>query len=189
LFNCPQHEAYEGLSIQQIADNVQQPPFDVVLDLLADGQDQFHQISWIGKNFSTSDTRTLLGEAYAGVISDAMTHGRTGALKNLKWSPSTWGWAVGFLAEYGQDNLLGLTEAIRRLTQLPADRLGLSDRGSIRVGSSADLVAFDPKSLSDNSSLHRPVAAPSGIAHVWVNGVCAVRGGCLTGMRGGRVLT
>ena len=66
---------------------------------------------------------------------------------------------------------LTLPEAIRKMTSLPAQRLGWKDRGTIRVGAYADLVLFNPDTVIDRSTYTNPTALPSGIEKVFVNGV------------------
>ena len=65
---------------------------------------------------------------------------------------------------------LTLPEAIRKMTALPAARLGVKDRGLLRAGMKADLVLFDPATVIDHSTFEQPRALATGIAKVWVNG-------------------
>ncbi|ROO86927.1 N-acyl-D-amino-acid deacylase [Actinocorallia herbida] len=82
----------------------------------------------------------------------------------------------------------GLPDAIRKMTSLPADRLGLTDRGRLTEGRAADLVVFDPATVTDNATYAAPLAYASGIDHVLVNGRPALLDGTPTGLRPGRVL-
>ena len=84
---------------------------------------------------------------------------------------------------------LTLEEAIRKMTSLPASRLGLKDRGTIAVGRVADLVLFDPATVIDNATFLEPFKLSSGIDKVWVSGTLAWQDGKPTGARPGRVLT
>jgi N-acyl-D-amino-acid deacylase len=83
---------------------------------------------------------------------------------------------------------LTLEEAIRKMTSLPASRLGLKDRGTIAAGQVADLVLFDPLTVIDNATFTEPFRPSSGIERVWVSGEL-VWDGKPTGARPGRVLT
>jgi N-acyl-D-aspartate/D-glutamate deacylase len=67
--------------------------------------------------------------------------------------------------------LFSLEDAIRRLTSHPAQRFGLVDRGVLREGAFADLVAFDPLTVADRATYQSPYEPPAGITHVLVNGV------------------
>jgi N-acyl-D-amino-acid deacylase len=83
---------------------------------------------------------------------------------------------------------LTLPEAIRKMTSLPAQRLGWKDRGAIREGAFADLVLFDPETVIDRSTFLKPFELPAGIEKVFVNGELAWDAGKPTGARPGRVL-
>ena len=84
---------------------------------------------------------------------------------------------------------LTLPEAIRKMTSLPAQRLGLHDRGTLREGTFADLVLFDPQTVIDRSTFAKPQELPVGIQAVFVNGEQVWSDGRPTGSRPGRVLT
>jgi N-acyl-D-amino-acid deacylase len=83
---------------------------------------------------------------------------------------------------------LTLPEAIRKMTSLPAQRLGWKDRGVIREGAFADLVLFDPDTVIDRSTYANPLALPTGIEKVFVNSVLVWDSGKATGARPGLVL-
>ena len=85
--------------------------------------------------------------------------------------------------------LLPLTTAIHKMTQMPAVRLGLTDRGVLKVGNVADVVVFDAATVKDMSTFAAPHQYPLGIETVLVNGTVAVSGGKATGVRAGRVVT
>jgi N-acyl-D-aspartate/D-glutamate deacylase len=74
------------------------------------------------------------------------------------------------------------------MTGLPARRLGLRDRGVIRVGARADLVVFDPKRVADEATYEEPHRYPTAIDHVIVNGRFVIKDGQHTGSLPGRVL-
>jgi dihydroorotase/N-acyl-D-amino-acid deacylase len=84
--------------------------------------------------------------------------------------------------------LLGFEEALHKMTALPARRLGLSDRGSLREGMKADLVVLDPVRVRDTATLDDPKRYPEGIPIVIVNGEVVFENGAMTAARPGRVL-
>jgi dihydroorotase/N-acyl-D-amino-acid deacylase len=103
--------------------------------------------------------------------------------------PRWYGTFPRVLALYVRERgVLSLEEAIRKMTSLPADRLGMHDRGRIREQAFADLVVFDPATVADRSTFEDPHQYPEGIAWVIVNGVIAVEDGRYLDLRPGRVL-
>ena len=88
-----------------------------------------------------------------------------------------------------EQNWLTLPEAIRKMTSLPAARLGLKDRGLIRAGMKADLVLFDAASILDRSTFEEPQLRARGIHTVFVNGLPVWAGDRPSGNLSGRVLT
>ena len=82
-----------------------------------------------------------------------------------------------------------LPEAIRKMTSLPAKRLGWKDRGTLKVGNFADLVLFNPDTVIDRSTFEKPFELPVGIEKVFVNGQLTWDSGKSTGAKSGAVLT
>src|SRR5205823_3294487 len=103
--------------------------------------------------------------------------------------PRAYGNFARLLGKYVRDEkLLPLEEAIRKLTSLPATNLGLDRRGSLRDGSFADVVVFDPKTIADKATYDKPHQYAVGVRHVFVNGVAVIRDGEHTGATPGRAL-
>jgi N-acyl-D-amino-acid deacylase len=76
------------------------------------------------------------------------------------------------LAKYARDeNVLTLETAVRKMTSQPARKLGLKGRGSLAKGNAADIVIFDPGSVTDNAPFDHPMRFPDGIPYVLVNGI------------------
>ncbi len=103
--------------------------------------------------------------------------------------PRWYGTFPRVLGEYVRERgVLTLPEAIRKMTSFPADRLGLTDRGRIVEGAHADLVVFDPATVTDRATFVEPHQYPEGILWVVVNGVVTVEDGVFVDARAGRVL-
>jgi dihydroorotase/N-acyl-D-amino-acid deacylase len=84
--------------------------------------------------------------------------------------------------------VLGLEEAVHKMSGMPAHRMGLTARGEVREGWFADLVVFDPATVKDMATFENPHQYPVGIPWVLVNGKVAVDDGVFTDVRSGRVL-
>ena len=104
--------------------------------------------------------------------------------------PRLWGTFPRVLGRYCREqNLFSLGEAVRKMTSLPAQRFGLTDRGWVREGYAADLVLFDPATVRDVATFDDPVRSSLGIEAVWVNGILSYREQTATGQRAGRFLS
>jgi dihydroorotase/N-acyl-D-amino-acid deacylase len=103
--------------------------------------------------------------------------------------PRSYGTFARVLAVYVREKkLLTLEEAIRKMSSLPAARLGLGDRGLLRPGMKADLVVLDPVTVRDRATFEKPHQYAEGVSLVVVNGVVVLDGERMTGARPGRVL-
>ncbi len=153
-------------------------PYDAVLDLLLEEGDGLHQMLWTSHSFSQDDIVLCLRQPECAVISDTLALAPEGPLADQIGSLSGYGWAARFLATYVRElGVLTLPDAIRRLTALPADRLGLTDRGRLRPGLWADITVFDPDAVVSRCSVAAPRRYAAGIAHVLVNGRTVLRDG------------
>ena len=103
--------------------------------------------------------------------------------------PRNYGAFARVLGRYARDGgILSLEEAIRKMTSLPAARLGLDDRGLLRPGAAADLVVFDPDAITDPATFADPHQYATGVRHVFVAGEPVLLDGEVTGARPGRAL-
>lgn len=103
--------------------------------------------------------------------------------------PRAYGTFPRVLGHYVREvGLLTLEEGVHKMTGMPAARLGLTGRGVLAEGASADLVVFDAKTIVDRATFAEPHQYPAGIGDVLVNGVSVVSGGTMTTARPGQVL-
>jgi N-acyl-D-aspartate/D-glutamate deacylase len=104
-------------------------------------------------------------------------------------SPTAYGLYPHFLRTFVKEKgVLCLEEAVRKATSLPAETLGIQDRGTLVEGAYADLVVFDLETLQENTDYRNPAQAPRGIRYVLVNGQVVCENGAHTGARPGKVL-
>jgi dihydroorotase/N-acyl-D-amino-acid deacylase len=131
------------------------------------------------------DVERILRHPFTAVASD----GRLVRPGDGHPHPRWYGTFPRVLARYVRERgVLTLEEAVRKMTSLPADRLGLADRGRIREGAVADLTIFDPATVADLATFEAPHQYPAGIPYVIVNGVVVVDGGAMSAARPGQVL-
>lgn len=103
--------------------------------------------------------------------------------------PRGYGCFVQYLGRYVRERkLVSLEEAVYKMSGFPAERFGITDRGRIAEGLAADVVVFDPETVSDRSTWENPIEPPVGVEWVLVNGASVVEEGSLTGALPGRVL-
>lgn len=103
--------------------------------------------------------------------------------------PRSYGTFVRVLGRYVRElKILGLEDAVRKMTSFPARRIGITDRGIIRVGMKADLAVFDPATVRDTATFETPHRYAEGVIAVFVNGVAVFENGKTTSARPGRIL-
>ena len=138
-------------------------------------------------SLSDEDVSAIMGCPWVAVGSDGQGVSAVASAESLH--PRSYGTFPRVLGHYVRERrVLTLAQAIRKMTSLPAERLGLRDRGRLRPGFAADLVLFDPATVRDRATFEHPHQYPEGIVHVFVNGRAVVRDGRITGEAPGRVL-
>lgn len=172
-----------GRYLSELAAERRQDPFDLVSDLLTTGSDT---IGITLGAIKEADVRALLVQPWNMVASDgAYADARSRPMGH----PRSTGTFPRVIGHYVRDvKLLTLEEAVRKMTSLPADFVGLRDRGRVQEGLAADLAVFDPATVADRSTWSQPQLMAAGIPHVMVNGVFVLRDGKLTGRTPGRYL-
>jgi dihydroorotase/N-acyl-D-amino-acid deacylase len=134
---------------------------------------------------SEADVERILASPFTMVASDGEIPGFGQGAPH----PRSYGTFARVLGAYVRDKrLLSLEEAIRKMTSLPAARLGFADRGLLRPGMKADLVVLDPATVRDRASFEQPHQYAEGVSLVVVNGEVVFDGERMTGTRPGRVL-
>ncbi|HUT73445.1 MAG TPA: D-aminoacylase [Armatimonadota bacterium] len=176
----------EGLTMAEVARRLKLSAAEAVIELLV--RERGH-VAMVRFAMSEQDVERVLRHPAVMVGSDAAARATSGPLARGKPHPRAFGTFPRVLGHYVRERkTIGLSEAIRKLTSLPARRLGLEDRGIIRRGAYADLVLFDPDRIADRATYDDPIQPPAGIRGVWVNGRAVARDGELTGALPGRVL-
>lgn len=189
LLNAEVNTASIGATFAEIGRIRGVDPYDALMDLLIEEDEAAPRLMWATRSFTDADVELAMSDRNCAVISDTAALAPYGDLKDQLFSLSGYGWAARFLQYYVRDRrVLALPEAIRRITTLPAERIGIRDRGCLRPGHWADVAVFDPVLIESRFTATTPREYPSGIAHVLVNGVFAMRDGRRTAGNAGQVL-
>ncbi len=177
---------FESKSIAQIAEKRNCASLDALMEVISldpysiastpDGPDDIKRIFY-------AHPRAMVGIDTFLMDNTAESHVPPYYLPN----PNTFGGMARFIKQYAI-GLLGLEEGIKRITGLPAARLGLKDRGVIAEGMKADIVIFQPEIVTDKGTDEEPRQYPEGFKWVFVNGKPAMENGAFNGNRNGDVL-
>lgn len=175
ITNCSHHREYEGKTLDQLAEANQTTAVGMYMQIVKEGGASVVCHSMIDK-----DIETFYRQPWVMVASDGGINGR---------HPRGAGTFPRVLGRYVRvQKWLNLPEAVRKMTSLPAARIGLKDRGVLRVGAKADIVVFNAKTVLDQATFTKPFEAPVGIVHVFVNGEQVVKNSQVSGATPGRVL-
>jgi N-acyl-D-amino-acid deacylase len=184
--SLPELAEHEGLDFATIAARLKMDPFDAYVHVarVSDGKARVLIGTYSGDGDREEPLRAVLAHPRCAFETDTILTLRG------KHNPASFGTFPRVLGRYARElGLFSLEEAVRRMTSLPAERIGLRDVGRIAPGAWADLVLFDPARVGDNTGRGTAAAPPSGIAKVFLGGEILVDGGTLVrDKRRGRVL-
>ena len=182
----PALKRLEGKTIAEIARDEGKDPLDAWLDIVVADRGNTSRVSF---TMSEDDVRAALRHPLVSFCTDSSAKAEDGVFSQERSHPRAWGSATRILGTYVRDEkLLTLEEAVRKMTSLPASRMRFADRGIVRPGMAADLVAFDPLTVRSRATFADPTHYSEGVLYVVVNGRLVVDGGAITGERPGRIL-
>ncbi len=143
----------------------------------------------IFSSMNEENLKRFLSLPYVMIGTDSSARSLSGITHRGKPHPRGFGSFPRFLGKYvREDSLMDLSEAIRKITDLPGETFGIHRRGMLQEGAFADIVVFDFRKILDKATYSEPFVRPEGIYYVIVNGRPAVWEGKLTDIRAGRVL-
>lgn len=169
-----------GKSIQALAAEAAMSPLDCAMDLLVKDRCQTDIIYY---HMDEADVRAILQMRDTIIISDSI-YADAGLIH-----PRVYGTYARFLGRYVRDeNLMDIGTAIHKCTGMPAARFGIKDRGLLRPGYFADVIAFDYEAIADKADYLAPRQLPEGMKYVFVNGALCMEDGNIIRQNAGRYL-
>jgi N-acyl-D-aspartate/D-glutamate deacylase len=170
-----------GLSLHQAAVLAKKDDWTEFFDLVQQGDPEVAP-----RSMNEEQKDAIYREPWVSISSDAPP---ADPAVDTHVHPRAFGTFPRIYAKYvREEHVLTLEDAVRKMTSLPADMLGLYDRGRIASGMAADIVIFDPDKIQDTATYAKPNVYPTGIGMVLVNGTVAVDHGTSTGELAGEVL-
>ncbi|MGZ5552622.1 MAG: N-acyl-D-amino-acid deacylase family protein [Chthoniobacterales bacterium] len=175
-----------GKSLAEVAKMRGKDPIETIMDLLSEDESRIDCVYFL---MSEENVKKEIAKPWISFGSDEASQAPEGAFLKSNPHPRAYGNFARVLGKYARDEkALTLPEAVRRLSALPATNLGLTNRGFIKEGMFADVVVFDPATISDRATFEEPHQYAVGMKHVFVNGQQVLKDGEHTGATPGRAL-
>ncbi len=180
----PANQKWIGHRLSEIAADMGKDWLDAVMELLRSEQRDIGTMYFL---MSEDNVRTLLKQPWMIIGTDA--GGSDPDSTKAMTHPRSYGTYPRILGKYVRDErIIGLEDAVRKMTGAVATRLLIADRGLLRAGMYADVVLFDPQSIQEHATYERPLQLSTGVQTVLINGVEVVRDGRHTGAKPGRIV-
>ncbi|MGB6482858.1 MAG: D-aminoacylase [Candidatus Acidiferrales bacterium] len=182
----PDLKKYDGKTVAQMSQAEKKDPLDALFDFVLADNAQTGALYFIANE---QDLQYGLKQRWTSIGLDANETSLDGPIFEPHNHPRAWGSMPRFLGHYVRDlHLVPLSEAIRKITSLPAEREHLTGRGLLKPGFFADVTVFDPKTIIDKATYTDPNQMSVGVDYVFVNGQLEFEDGKLTGVTAGRAL-
>jgi N-acyl-D-amino-acid deacylase len=182
----PSLRQYEGKNFVEIGKAMGKDPRDAAIDLVIADRAESSVIISIMRD---DDVVAAMRTPWVSFDTDSGARAEDGPLSQSKSHPRAWGTFARVLGRYvRQTGILTLEEAVRKMTSQAAIRVGLIDRGLLRPGMIADVVVFDPATITDVATFEQPNRYSVGMRHVLVNGTAVITDGTIGAARPGRAL-
>ena len=176
----------EGKTLAFISGRINIKPVDALFKILIEEK---LRAGAIFSSMSEDNLRRFLSLPYAMIGSDSSARSMSGITYGGKPHPRGFGSFPRFLGKYVRDGkLMSMSEAVHKITMLPAKTFGIQKRGVIKKGAFADIVVFDPERIIDRATFDKPFLKSEGIHYVIVNGLPEVAKGEITGATAGKNL-
>lgn len=185
-FRNPALKPLTGKTLAEVAEMRGSNPIDTMMDLVIEDESRVGTVYFI---MSEDNIRRKIALPWMAFGSDAESSAPEGAFLLSSTHPRAYGNVARLLGKYvREEQVITLPEAIRRLTSFPAENLKIKDRGMLAEGFFADIVVFDPATITDHATFAEPMQYATGVRDVIVNGVPVLRDGEHTGATPGRFI-
>jgi N-acyl-D-amino-acid deacylase len=175
-----------GKTLAEVAKMRGKDPIDTIMDLIAEDESRIGTVYYL---MSEENVKKELRKPWISFGSDEASQAPESPFTKSNPHPRAYGNFARVLGKYVRDEkVLPMSDAIHRLSGQPATNLGLDHRGFLQEGMFADVVVFDPATISDRATFEKPHQYAVGVKHVFVNGVQVIKGGEHTGAKPGRAL-
>ena len=175
-----------GKTLGEVARMWHSTPEDTAMDLVIEDDSRVETVYFL---MSEDNIRKQIVLPWVSFGADADPEGIDGVFLKFSAHPRTFGNFARVYARYVRDEkLMAVTEAVRKMTSLPASNLGITSRGVLRQGYFADIAVFDLATIQDHATFEKPRQLATGVSEVFVNGVQVIHNGEHTGARPGRVV-
>ena len=175
-----------GKTLAEVARMRNKDPVETIMDLVLEDRSRIGTIYFL---MSEDNIKKQIRQPWVSFGSDAASIAPEGIFLKSSAHPRAYGNFARLLGKYvREEKVISLTEAVRRLTSLPATNLGLDHRGLLKEGMFADVVVFDPQTIADRATFENPHQLAVGVKHVFVNGVQVLKDGEHTGAKPGKAL-
>src|SRR5216110_906250 len=175
-----------GKTLAEVAKMRGKDPIDTAMDLIAEDESRIGTVYYL---MSEENVKKELRKPWISFGSDEASQAPEGVFLKSTPHPRAYGTFARVLGKYTRDEkILTLEQAIRKLSGLPATNLGLDHRGFVQQGMFADVVVFDPATISDRATFEKPHQYAVGVKHAFVNGVQVIKDDEHTGAKPGRAL-
>ncbi len=182
----PELHKYEGMNLEEIGRAMGRDPKDAAMDIAIADRGKSQVVISI---MDEADVRLAVSNPLVTFGSDSEEQAEDGPLSTTKAHPRAFGTFPRVLGKYvREEHRMSLEEAVRKMTSLAADRVGIRDRGILRPGMYADITVFDPSSIQDVATYTDPLHYSKGVRYVFVNGRPVILDGKITKERPGRAL-
>jgi N-acyl-D-amino-acid deacylase len=175
-----------GRTLASVAAERQQKPEDTILDLILEDESRVGTVYFL---MAEENLKKQLKKPWVSLGSDGGSMAPEGVFLASNPHPRAYGNVARLLGKYvREEKVITLADAVRRLSGLPAENLGLDRRGLLKEGHFADVAVFDPAAIADRATFEKPHQYAVGMKHVFVNGQIVLKDGEHTGATPGRAL-